>query len=187
MAKRRTHCRRGHEFTPENTIWRKDGKSRTCRTCKAEWNSSESERTKSADRMRSWYSKPENRARQAARIKARREAMTPEELEAERAKQREYARRWREANPEKKRANILKHRYRTKYGMNDEQIAHVMAGGLCDSCGMEPATDVDHCHARNVYRGFLCGGCNRAAGMLRDNPARADALAEYLRKVGHLN
>lgn len=34
---RRTHCRRGHEFTPENTIWRRDTRGyrdqRFCRTC----------------------------------------------------------------------------------------------------------------------------------------------------------
>ncbi|MGP3708480.1 NUMOD4 motif-containing HNH endonuclease [Gordonia paraffinivorans] len=29
---RKTHCKRGHEFTPENTIVRKGGK-RACRTC----------------------------------------------------------------------------------------------------------------------------------------------------------
>ena len=39
-ARRRTatHCKRGHEFTPENTIIRADGK-RFCRTCRLdrEW------------------------------------------------------------------------------------------------------------------------------------------------------
>jgi HNH endonuclease len=29
---RKTHCKNGHEFTPENTIWRADGRS--CRSCK---------------------------------------------------------------------------------------------------------------------------------------------------------
>ena len=29
---RKTHCPHGHEYTPENTIWRK-GKYRMCRTC----------------------------------------------------------------------------------------------------------------------------------------------------------
>lgn len=29
---RKTHCKHGHEFTRENTRWRKDG-SRYCRTC----------------------------------------------------------------------------------------------------------------------------------------------------------
>ncbi len=32
----RTHCKNGHEFTPENTRIRKDG-SRACRACHAQW------------------------------------------------------------------------------------------------------------------------------------------------------
>jgi len=28
-----THCIHGHEYTPENTIWRCQGKARACRTC----------------------------------------------------------------------------------------------------------------------------------------------------------
>lgn len=29
----RTHCRRNHEYTPENTYYRKDGGGRMCRAC----------------------------------------------------------------------------------------------------------------------------------------------------------
>lgn len=32
-GRRMTHCKYGHEFTPENTVWRADG-TRTCRTCR---------------------------------------------------------------------------------------------------------------------------------------------------------
>jgi hypothetical protein len=28
-----THCKRGHEFTKANTIWRRDNGRRQCRTC----------------------------------------------------------------------------------------------------------------------------------------------------------
>ncbi len=34
VAKRFTHCKRGHEFTPENTYWRDRGKVRVCRVCR---------------------------------------------------------------------------------------------------------------------------------------------------------
>ena len=33
----KTACLRGHEFTPENTIWENGGRSRHCRTCKNAW------------------------------------------------------------------------------------------------------------------------------------------------------
>jgi hypothetical protein len=32
----RTHCDHGHEFTPENTIYRSDGRYRRCRACRRE-------------------------------------------------------------------------------------------------------------------------------------------------------
>lgn len=35
---RKTHCKRGHEFTPENTKRAgKDGKGRRCRACRDDW------------------------------------------------------------------------------------------------------------------------------------------------------
>lgn len=32
-AVRTNHCKYGHEFTPENTYWKRDGTGRDCRTC----------------------------------------------------------------------------------------------------------------------------------------------------------
>jgi len=36
-AKQKTHCSRGHEFTPENTYWRAYGGrlNRSCKMCRA--------------------------------------------------------------------------------------------------------------------------------------------------------
>jgi hypothetical protein len=34
-AKWRERCKQGHEFSPENTVWQKDGR-RKCRTCRTE-------------------------------------------------------------------------------------------------------------------------------------------------------
>lgn len=33
----RTHCARGHEWTPENTRLRADGRGRECRACAREY------------------------------------------------------------------------------------------------------------------------------------------------------
>jgi hypothetical protein len=40
--------------------------------------------------------------------------------------------------------------------------------------------DVDHEHNTGKVRGLLCGNCNKAIGLLGDDPARARRLAEYL-------
>lgn len=61
---RRTHCARGHEFTPENTITDRYSGCRTCRTC---------HREKMAARRR------EQRARQTERQEALSYAETAEQ------------------------------------------------------------------------------------------------------------
>jgi hypothetical protein len=32
----KTHCKQGHEFTPQNTYWQAKGTQRQCRTCRSE-------------------------------------------------------------------------------------------------------------------------------------------------------
>lgn len=41
---------------------------------------------------------------------------------------------------------------------------------------------LDHCHATKRVRGWLCSPCNRALGMLRDDPAVLRAAADYLER-----
>lgn len=67
-----THCKRGHEFTPENTYVKPDGR-RTCRTCmrirdRKRWatNTEFRERAKARKRQR-WATDPEYRERERAR------------------------------------------------------------------------------------------------------------------------
>lgn len=58
-------------------------------------------------------------------------------------------------------------------------------GGLCavPGCG-RPVEVADHCHEGGHAREALCGGCNKALGLIADSPARARGLAVYLIRHG---
>jgi hypothetical protein len=73
------------------------------------------------------------------------------------------------------------------YRMLDEQ------GGGCAVCGAKTPGmrhyskngriekfRVDHCHATGRVRGLLCNSCNRAIGLIRDDPEIASRIADYL-------
>lgn len=47
----KTHCKRGHEFTEENTYIYRNGKSRVCKTCSKEYYQSHAEGIKNAKRI----------------------------------------------------------------------------------------------------------------------------------------
>jgi hypothetical protein len=85
-----------------------------------------------------------------------------------------------------------RNRKRADYGIQPEEFEALKAAQnfVCAICGREPRPyagkvegfNVDHCHATNSVRGLLCGNCNRAIGLLGDDPAVLDAAAAYLRK-----
>lgn len=73
------------------------------------------------------------------------------------------------------------------YRMLDEQ------GGACAICeaktpgmrhfkknGKFEMFHVDHCHSTGKVRGLLCSSCNRAIGLIRDDPEIARRLSLYL-------
>lgn len=82
---------------------------------------------------------------------------------------------------------------RKKYKMTLEQYDEMLAkqGGGCATCGEQEAVvfkrtgkgfshAVDHDHATGLVRGVLCHLCNQAIGLMRDDPKRLRAAAEYL-------
>lgn len=82
-------------------------------------------------------------------------------------------------------------RWYAQYGVDETWYQETLAaqGGVCanDSCGRTPDEEgkrlaVDHCHATGLARGILCEKCNRALGMLADDPARVRGLARYLER-----
>jgi hypothetical protein len=54
-------------------------------------------------------------------------------------------------------------------------------GGRCASCRDQLIeTHVDHDHVTGEVRGVLCPNCNKALGMLKDDPMRVSALLTYI-------
>lgn len=69
--------------------------------------------------------------------------------------------------------------------MSEEEYQRVYAeqGGCCALCTeQQDVLVIDHCHARDVARGLLCGPCNVALGMLKDDPDLLRRAADYLEK-----
>lgn len=53
---------------------------------------------------------------------------------------------------------------------------------LCEAeCGRK-ATHLDHDHATNMFRGWICHKCNVGIGMLGDDAAGVEKAIAYLRR-----
>jgi len=71
-----------------------------------------------------------------------------------------------------------------KYGLTPEQWDAMYEGqrGRCAICKEIPkqSLQVDHCHTTGEVRGLLCPPCNRAIGMLREDPENISRAAIYV-------
>lgn len=87
--------------------------------------------------------------------------------------------------------------YLRKYGISIQQVKATLLEqrGLCAICsknilgrallkGTKGRLEfhADHDHKTGVFRGFLCGQCNKGLGLFRDNPAVLESAIAYLRK-----
>ncbi len=117
--------------------------------------------------------------------------------EANRAKCLDKARAWKDANREKVNARSREIRAENKpkqaaqvrarkYGLSvDAQRAMLDAQGhacaVCRGAFRGPRdTHLDHDHETREVRGFLCGACNTAIGLMKDSPSRLRAAAAYI-------
>ena len=77
------------------------------------------------------------------------------------------------------------------YGINTTDYNNMLTkqNGLCALCKTEGFTMakhhkvklvVDHCHKTGVVRGLLCHNCNRALGLLQDNPEVIRRCADWV-------
>ncbi len=96
---------------------------------------------------------------------------------------------WRDANPEKTRA-WSRRTGLGRYGLTQDDYDRMSAeqDGRCAICGGGPRGDsnavlsVDHDHETGKVRGLLCGPCNKAIGLLADNPNLLRAALAYLER-----
>lgn len=136
---------------------------------------------------------PEVRERRLARM--RDYSATPERVAARKAyallpsskaKRKAYAR-----SPKGKETQLRANLQR-KYGITLERYREMVVGqaGKCAICGDPPTglgkqnkhLNVDHCHITGKIRAALCCNCNRALGMMKEEPERLRAAAKYLEK-----
>ena len=134
--------------------------------------------------------------------------MTPEELKKQ--KRKEYSKTYYEKNKEVCKQRTKEHpsckaareKYRNKpetkekirnqkllmnYGLTNKDYEEMLEkqGYCCLGCGLhqnqlEKKLNVDHNHATGAVRGLLCGNCNRALGLLKDNLETLVRLHKYL-------
>lgn len=56
-------------------------------------------------------------------------------------------------------------------------------GTMCEICGKTEKIVFDHHHDKNIFRGWLCNGCNRSIGMLGENIDNIVKVLNYLNKT----
>lgn len=77
-----------------------------------------------------------------------------------------------------------------RYGLTETEYNQLVKkqNGVCRCCGISPEQTkfsrlaVDHNHKTGKVRGLLCGSCNRALGMLRENVKTLEAMICYLKE-----
>jgi hypothetical protein len=77
------------------------------------------------------------------------------------------------------------HKLRNIFGITPEEYDEMFEaqGGVCAICGRPPAKtrlSVDHDHKSGQVRGLVCWICNRALGMVTDDPERLRRMIAYL-------
>ena len=100
---------------------------------------------------------------------------------------RETRQRYLETHGEQKKARDREGHLRRKYGVTQNIFEALVAAqlGHCAICGASEgmALHVDHDHRTKKVRGLLCGKCNKAIGLLNDDPELLVAAKLYLERA----
>jgi len=97
--------------------------------------------------------------------------------------------KWREDNKERIALNDRKRILKKKYNITMEEYNKMFAdqNGCCKICGdhyssLAHGLVVDHCHITGNVRSLLCGRCNTAIGLFKEDVETIKNAIEYLRK-----
>lgn len=78
-------------------------------------------------------------------------------------------------------------RIKNRYGISEKDfdVMLLKQKGSCAICGKKTnqRLHIDHCHKTNRVRGLLCGSCNRALGLLKDNTEFLAQAIVYLNEI----
>lgn len=95
---------------------------------------------------------------------------------------------YRKRHPEKTKC----HRLRKRYGITLDDYKEMLSNqnSCCAICKKHQSEfsiplGVDHCHSTSKVRGLLCGKCNRAIGLLEDDPEFLENAKLYLERGGN--
>jgi hypothetical protein len=161
-ANRKTHCKRGHELTPEN---RHNGGG--CKACHkilmTKWYEEHREEKKEQDAK---Y-REKNKVAITVRYKVYQQGLSKEEKE--------------EAYKRKQNVRLI------SIGWTQERVdeVRILQNNRCAICNEEftRTPHADHKHVEPpIPRGLLCGKHNQAIGLLGDDPALLRKAAEYIEK-----
>jgi len=113
--------------------------------------------------------------------------LDPQKKREKREYQREWSKHAREKNKNYFKDSDLRRTYGVDLKWYDAQCASQK--GLCAICnepekvmirGKPFRLAIDHNHQTGAIRGLLCSPCNRAIGLLKDDPATIRRAADYL-------
>lgn len=135
-----------------------DGRQNHCKVCRAEW-------------LRDWRAKNPHKQREYNKRTYERHG------ESRRA----YANAQYAADPRQGARQYLAWRIRRDFGLTLDEYDAIVSQP-CGLCGSTEQSVLDHDHLTHKVRGPLCQTCNKAIGMLGDDPARLRAAADYIER-----
>lgn len=76
---------------------------------------------------------------------------------------------------------------RARFGLTPADVRAMLEAqhgrcGICDESVTPEGINIDHCHSTGRIRAILCRSCNLGLGFFKDDPARMERAAEYIRE-----